>query len=154
MTQADGHIRPDSNKKQSTPTRRAILSGGTIAVLAAGSISGAAASCIASDDALLAAANRYLVAEAASRDADLRAGAVSDEAAEAIYAEMMASFRDLLAMSPATVAGCIAMLRCLDSFGNHLDAHLFDDWHAPISGPASSLLRRVADALEQAEGAR
>jgi hypothetical protein len=99
------------------------------------------------DSAIIAAAKRYQAAQAASKEANRRDD-ISEEEYDPIYEEHQGSFEALLAMTPQTVAGCVAMLRSVQSFSDYHDAHLFDTWCGPVSEPGATLLSRIADALE------
>lgn len=146
MTRAKGHIRPDSIQKQNNLTRRAAFVG--IALLAAPSTALAAS---VSPDPILALVERYMAAATALKNADTGKSKISNRDFDAVYDEHMASFEAVISETPVTVAGCVAVLRCVQVFGDCLDAPLFNDWYEPVSNPASTLLARLSDVLDRLE---
>ena len=61
---------------------------------------------------------------------------------------------ELLKMTPRTIAGCAAMMRWIETYTRDEDnpSHLFYDWDDPWSEPGSTLLGRLAAAIEKAGG--
>jgi len=57
---------------------------------------------------------------------------------------------EILAMTPTTAAGCIAMLRYLGEFMQNSENECapFHDWEEHLSEPAATLLSRIAAALD------
>ena len=56
-------------------------------------------------------------------------------------------------MTPTTLAGCAAMLRYVEAYTVREDdtySQLFSDWFEPVSGPAATLLGRLAAVIEPA----
>ena len=142
MTGANGHIA--TIPYNSTITRRAALSG--LAVLAGPTA--AAAACIQlepADELIFAAIQRYRTAEAAL---NALGDDAPDEVGDPVCREHAAAIAALIALTPQTLPGLAAQLRCVQSFCDTSSAHLFDDWFAPLSGPSKTLLGRVAASLE------
>ena len=57
---------------------------------------------------------------------------------------------ELLAMTPATPAGCAAMLRHVEAYASRDGSRLFSSWYKPVSAPAATLLGRLAAVIEPA----
>jgi len=76
----------------------------------------------------------------------------SDDEIDTLMAAEADRLADLLRMTPTTIAGCVAMLRWIETYSrdeaNH--SHLFQDWDDPWSEPGSTLLGRLAGAIEKA----
>ncbi len=81
-----------------------------------------------------------LACEASDHDIDVLMAAEANRLAE------------LLRTTPTTIAGCAAMMRWIETYSrdeaNH--SHLFYDWDDPWSEPGSTLLGRLAGAIEKA----
>jgi hypothetical protein len=152
MTRAKGHISPDSIN--TSLTRRAALAGAALLATPSAALAACSEADLQikapDDSAIFSASERYGAALAASIEITRRAE-FSEEEFDPIYEEHHASFQALLQMTPKTVAGCVAMLRSVQSFGDHNDAHLFDDWLVSLSEPGATLLSRIADVLEAAK---
>ena len=78
----------------------------------------------------------------------------SDDDIDALMAAEADQLAELLRMTPTTIAGCAAMMRWIETYtrdeANH--SHLFYDWDDPWSEPGSTLLGRLAAAIEKAGG--
>ena len=119
-------------------------------------------SLVAVDDPVFAIIERSRQAEARVRAiyATIREGASFEEALpieERAMAEMHKcddALAELAAARPTTVAGCIALLRYIqiieDRYDSRKDYGLFCYCGDHVSGPASDMLSRIADALERA----
>ena len=57
---------------------------------------------------------------------------------------------ELLRMTPTTIAGCAAMMRWIEMYSRDEanESYPFHDWDNPWSEPGSTLLGRLATALE------
>jgi len=130
-----------------TQTRRAILAG-------AAAIPALSLPAIAAErDPIFAAIERHRKAEAAYREfgrsfADKTGPEV--EALEKQFAELgevsNRLITELVAMTPATVGGCAALLRHLDEYATAYECQMFADWN--FAAPASTLLARTAAVLD------
>ena len=81
----------------------------------------------------------------------------SDDDIDALDALMAAEanrLAELLRMTPTTIAGCAAMMRWIEAYGRDEanQSNLFHDWDDPWSEPGSTLLGRLAAAIEKAGG--
>ena len=76
----------------------------------------------------------------------------SDDDIDALMDAEARQLAELLRMTPTTIAGCAAMMRWIETYTradeNH--SHLFYDWDDPWSEPGSTLLGRLAGAIEKA----
>ena len=70
----------------------------------------------------------------------------SDDDIDALMAAEADHLAKLLRMTPATIVGCAAMMRWIETYTRDEDnpSHLFYDWDAPWSEPGSTLLGRLA----------
>lgn len=132
-------------------SRRAALGG--LAVLAVPT--SAAAVCVAHgsdgpDAELFAAVRRYEAAHTASRALEGWPAHITDEEVSAVCDEQNSALADLMAMTPQTVAGCAAVLRCVQMFGDQMACPLFADWTNGIGERGATLLGRMAAALSEA----
>lgn len=149
MTQANGQIALISQK--TNLSRRAALTG--MALLAAPTT--VAAVCVAPgfegpDADLFAAVRRYEAAHKASRAIEGWPDDMTDEQITAVCDEQNAALADLMAMTPQTVAGCAAVLRCVQMFGDQMACPLFEGWDNQIGERGATLLGRMATALTEA----
>jgi hypothetical protein len=76
----------------------------------------------------------------------------SDDDIDALMAAEADQLAELLRMTPTTSAGCAAMMRWIETYSRNEanQSHLFHDWDDPWSEPGSSLLGRLAAAIEKA----
>ena len=76
----------------------------------------------------------------------------SDDYIDALMAAEADRLAELLRMMPTTSAGCAAMMRWIETYSrdeaNH--SYPFYDWEDRLSEPGSTLLGRLATALENA----
>jgi hypothetical protein len=56
---------------------------------------------------------------------------------------------ELIAMTPTTATGCAEVLRHVNAFMAEAGFSLFEDWRDDIKEPGTTLLSRIADALDQ-----
>jgi hypothetical protein len=56
----------------------------------------------------------------------------------------------LLSTTPTTKAGCVALLRYIESLADVADGLPFAEWQENIAGPGATLFGRIADTLEAA----
>ena len=96
-------------------------------------------------DPIFAAIKAHQAAWELARDA-------SDDDIDPLMAAEADRLAELLRMMPTTSAGCAAMMRWIETYTradeNH--SHLFYDWDDPWSDPGSTLLGRLAGAIEKA----
>jgi hypothetical protein len=75
-----------------------------------------------------------------------------DDDIDALMAAEADLLAELLRMTPTTIAGCAAMMRWIETYtrdeANH--SHLFYDWNDSWSEPGSTLLGRLAAAIDKA----
>jgi len=139
----------------STTTRRAVLAGA--AVLPALAIVPATA--LAAADPIFAAIEEHrrlrAISDAAFAAVPKGVGLTDEVAKAEEYAgdrnvEGWDHFEKILAMTPPTVAGCIAMLHYLGWFMQHCENPCapFRGWADELSKPAETLLSRIAAALD------
>lgn len=143
MTGATGHIATIPSK--SNISRRAALGGLAVLTLPAS----AGAVCVlpeidGADAAIFAAIRRYEAATDAIAKFDIDR---DREEFECACGEHTAAVAALVAMTPQTLPGLAAQLRCIQAFSDYSDAHLFDEWFPPLSGPSKTFLGRVAAVL-------
>ena len=76
----------------------------------------------------------------------------SDHDIDALMDAEAARLAELLRMTPTTLAGCAAMLRWLETYSRDEanESYPFHDWDDPWSEPGSTLLGRLAAAIERA----
>ena len=76
----------------------------------------------------------------------------SDDDIDALMDAEAGQLAKLLRMTPTTIAGCAAMMRWIETYTRDDDnhSHLFCDWDDPWSEPGSTLLGRLAGAIEKA----
>ena len=76
----------------------------------------------------------------------------SDDNIDALTAAEADRLAELLRMTPTTIAGCAAMMRWIETYtrDDANNSHLFCDWDDPWSEPGSTLLGRLAGAIEKA----
>ena len=76
----------------------------------------------------------------------------SDDAIDALRDAEAGRLAELLRMTPTTIAGCAAMMRWIETYSRNEanQSHLFHDWDDPWSEPGSTLLGRLAGAIEKA----
>jgi DNA-binding GntR family transcriptional regulator len=76
----------------------------------------------------------------------------SDDEIDALMAAEADRLAELLRMMPTTIAGCAAIMRWIETYSrdeaNH--SYLFYDWEDRLSEPGSTLLGRLAAAIERA----
>jgi hypothetical protein len=135
-----------------TTSRRAVLAG-----LAAAPAAAVPALAAAHPDAeLFAAFERFqaaaVAADVANADAALDQSRMSEDELEAAFVRHSRAFEEVLTYQPTTLAGCAAMLRCLQSWGDHNEDALLSGWYGPVSGPAETLLARLANVIDQQAG--
>ena len=77
-----------------------------------------------------------------------------EDAFDALNSAVSDRLAELLATTPTTLAGCVAMLRYVETEATEADeataSQLFRDWYEPVSEPAATLLGRLADVIERA----
>lgn len=149
MTQAVGHIAPIPSK--SHLTRRAALTG--MALLAAPT--SALAVCVAPgsdgpDAELFAAVRRYEAAHTVSLSLNEWPDHVTDELVSRVCDAQNTALSDLMAMTPQTVLGCAAVLRCVQMFADQMSCPLFDSWNGGIGEHGATLLGRLALIMSEA----
>jgi hypothetical protein len=76
--------------------------------------------------------------------------AALEERAGDLLTEQADRMAELTAMTPATVAGCAEVLRDVDAFIADAGVSLFENWRDDLKEPGTTLLSRIADALDQA----
>ena len=78
----------------------------------------------------------------------------SDDDIDALMAAEADHLAKLLRMTPTTIAGCAAMMRWIETYTRDEanQGHLFYDWNDQWSEPGSTLLGRLAAAIEKAGG--
>ena len=76
----------------------------------------------------------------------------SDDGIDALMAAEANRLAELLKMMPTTIAGCAAMMRWIETYSRDEanQSHLFHDWDDPWSQLGSTLLGRLAAAIEKA----
>ena len=69
---------------------------------------------------------------------------------DALMAAEADRLAELLRMTPTTIAGCVAMLRWIETYScdEANNSILFSDWADPWSEPGSTLLGQLATAIE------
>ena len=74
----------------------------------------------------------------------------SDDDIDALMAAEADRLAELLRMTPTTIAGCVAMLRWIETYScdEANNSYPFSDWEDRWSEPGSTLLGRLATALE------
>lgn len=149
MTQAVANI--DSKSAKASLTRRAALGGLAVVAVPTSAAAVCAAPGFAGPDAeLFAAVRRYEAAHTASRALEGWPADITDEEVCAVCDEQNGALADLMAMTPQTVAGCAAVLRCVQMFGDQMACPLFADWTNGIGERGATLLGRMAAALSEA----
>jgi len=75
----------------------------------------------------------------------------SDDDIDALMDAEAGQLAKLLRMTPTTIAGCAAMMRWIETYtrDDANNSHLFCDWDDPWSEPGSTLLGRLAGAIEK-----
>ena len=75
----------------------------------------------------------------------------SDDEIDALMDAEAGQLAELLKMTPTTIAGCAAMMRWIETYtrDDANNSHLFCDWDDPWSEPGSTLLGRLAGAIEK-----
>jgi len=96
-------------------------------------------------DPIFAAIKAHQAAWELARDA-------SDDDIDPLMAAEADRLAELLRMMPTTSAGCAAMMRWIETYtrDDANNSHLFCDWDDPWSEPGSTLLGRLAGAIEKA----
>ena len=74
----------------------------------------------------------------------------SDDNIDVLMAAEADRLAELLRMTPTTIAGCVAMLRWIETYScdEANNSYPFSDWEDRWSEPGSTLLGRLAKALE------
>ncbi len=74
----------------------------------------------------------------------------SDDNIDVLMAAEADRLAELLRMTPTTIAGCVAMLRWIETYScdEVNNSYPFSDWEDRWSEPGSTLLGRLAKALE------
>ena len=69
---------------------------------------------------------------------------------DALMAAEGGRLAELLRMTPITIAGCVAMMRWIETYScdEANNSYPFSDWADPWSEPGSTLLGRLATAIE------
>jgi hypothetical protein len=73
-----------------------------------------------------------------------------EETYDALVGVAVDRLAELLAMTPTTPAGSVAMLRYVGAYAARDDSGLFNNWYDPVSKPGASLLGRLAAVIEPA----
>jgi len=95
-------------------------------------------------DPILAAIKAHQAAWELAREA-------SDDDIDALMDAEARQLAELLRMTPTTIAGCAAMMRWIETYtrDDANNSYLFCDWDDPWSEPGSTLLGRLAGAIEK-----
>ena len=135
-------------------TRRTLLIGSAAAAIAPAT----ALPAIAKTDPIFAAIEKHREAHAAvvsAGDACSAPGLSYDERCDLEEisgdhcTESADAYAEMLSVNPTTVAGCAALLRCVEAYELIFDSEgLFQNWNDDISSAGRNLLSRVAAALE------
>ena len=78
----------------------------------------------------------------------------SDDNIDVLMAAEADRLAELLRMTPTTIAGCVAMLRWIETYScdEANNSYPFSDWEDRWSEPGSTLLGRLAAVIEKAGG--